>query len=337
VIRSVPRPKCYLCDGPGTLLYEGLTDRLFQAPGTWNIKCCINAECGLLWLDPFPVESDLGEAYESYYSHENAPKHAGNPLNITARLRWFVKFGYFAGDDHQPPQTGVFLGWLKRAASLVFLPLVAYLPLERKGSLLDVGCGDGDLVQAMQDYGWHAAGVDPDPAAVQFACRRGLDVRLGSLADQEYGSGSFDAIILNHVIEHVPDPILVLKECHRILKPEGRLIVATPNVNSWFHRKFRQNWVHLDPPRHLYLFGTGTLADVVRRSGFNMPLKSFTELGAPFVYRASELIRRDGKFIVRAGAPIGTNLKAGWMNLAELVRLKAGSDIGEELRLITDK
>jgi len=318
-------------------LYEGLIDRLFQAQGKWNIRRCTNPECGLLWLDPFPVDSDLGEAYESYYSHEDAPKHAGSRASITARLRWFVKFGYFASDDHQPPQAGVLPKCLKRAACLAFPPLISYLPLESKGTLLDVGCGDGDLIQAMQDYGWNVAGVDPDPAAVQFACRRGLDVRLGSLMDQRYRSCSFDAIILNHVIEHVPDPILVLKECHRILKPEGRLIMATPNVGGWFHRKFRQNWVHLDPPRHLFLFRMGTLVELVRRSGFNKPLQCFTELGAPFVYRASELIRRNGKFTVRAGAPLGTNLKAGLMNLAELVRLRAGRDVGEELRLITDK
>jgi 2-polyprenyl-3-methyl-5-hydroxy-6-metoxy-1,4-benzoquinol methylase len=337
VIRSVPRPRCYLCDRPGTLLYEGLNDRLFQAQGKWNIKRCINAECGLLWLDPFPVDSDLGEAYESYYSHENAPKHAGSRANITSRLRWFVKFGYFASDDHRPPQMGLLLNWLKRTASLVFPPLVAYLSLESKGTLLDVGCGDGDLVRAMQDYGWQAVGVDPDPAAVQFACRRGLEVRLGSLADQGYRSGSFDAVILNHVIEHVPDPILMLKECHRILKPGGRLILATPNVHGWFHRKFRRNWVHLDPPRHLYLFGIGTLTESVRRSGFSKSVKCFTELGAPFAYGASELIRRNGKFVVRARAPIGTNLKAGLMNLAELVCLRAGRHVGEELRLIAEK
>ena len=144
----------------------------------------------------------------------------------------------------------------------------------------------------MQDYGWHALGVDLDPAAVQFASQRGLDVRLGSLVDQGYRSGSFDAIILSHVIEHVPDPILILKECHCILKPEGRFILATPNVDRWFHRKFRQNWFHLDPPRHLYLFGIETLTELVLRSGFNKPLKCFTERGAPFACGASELIRR---------------------------------------------
>ena len=310
---------------------------MVRAQGKWSIKRCISAECGLLWLDPFPVDSDLGEAYESYYTHENAPKHAGSRAKITARLRWFVKFGYFPSDDHEPPQTGLHIKWLKRATCLAFPPLVAYLRLETKGTLLDVGCGDGDLVRAMQDYGWRSVGVDLDPAAVQFACRRGLDVRLGSLVDQAYPTCSFDAIILNHVIEHIPDPILMLKECHRILKPEGRLILATPNVDSWFHRKFRQNWVHLDPPRHVYLFGTGTLTELVRRSGFNKPLRCFTELGAPFAYGASELIRRNGRFIAHGGAPVGTNLKASLMNLVELARLRTGRDVGEELRLVTDK
>ena len=327
---------CYLCNRPGTLLYEGLTDRLFQAPGKWNLKQCSDAGCGLLWLDPFPLDSDLGKAYESYYTHENGPKHTGGRTNITARLRWFVKFGYFASDGHQPPRSGRLLNSLKSAVGFAFPPLIAYLPLESRGTFLDLGCGNGDLVRAMHDYGWDAVGVDLDPAAVQFARKRGLDVRLGSLADQGYPSDTFDAIILSHSIEHVSDPILILKECHRILKTGGRLILATPHVDSWFHRKFGQNWFYLDPPRHLHLFGMGTLAEVVRRAGFNKPLKCFTELGVPFVYGASEHIRRSGKFIVRPGVPIGS-LKAGLMTLTELIRLRAGRDAGEELRLVTDK
>jgi SAM-dependent methyltransferase len=275
--------------------------------------------------------------YELYYTHEGAPKHAKGQTGLSARLRWFVKFGYLVSADGQRREPGIVLRAFSRLTSFIFPPLIANLPSGRTGRLLDVGCGDADLVRAAQDQGWKAEGVDFDPAAVEFARRRGLNVSLGSLAGQGYVADNFDAIVMSHVIEHVPDPILLLKECHRILKPEGRLILATPNVDGWFHRKFLQNWVHLDPPRHLYLFGTGTLTESVRRSGFNKPVKCFTELGAPFAYGASELIRRNGKFIERAGAPIGTNLKAGLMNLAELVCLRAGRSVGEELRLIAEK
>jgi hypothetical protein len=67
-IRSRPFPECSLCGTRGEPLYAGLTDRLFGAPGEWNLKCCSNSGCGLIWLDPMPLEDDIGKAYENYIS-----------------------------------------------------------------------------------------------------------------------------------------------------------------------------------------------------------------------------------------------------------------------------
>ena len=336
-IRSTPRPSCYLCGQPGAHLYEGLADRMFDTPGVWNIQRCSNTQCQLLWLDPCPVESDLGKLYESYYTHEGAPKHAQGEASLAARLRWFVKFGYFPRTGAERHELGLVLKGFHRLASFVLPPLVADLPAGKPGRLLDLGCGDGDLMRAAQDREWNAEGVDFDPASVEFARRRGLNVHLGSLVSQDYAAEQFDAIVMSHVVEHLSDPIGVLQECHRVLKPGGRLILATPNVGSQFHRKFGKHWVHLDPPRHLYLFGVNTLTEVVRRSRFNNPLKCFTVLGAPFAYGASELIRRNGHFTVRSDGTIGINLQACLMILVELANLKAGRHLGEELRLMVDK
>lgn len=337
VIRSAPRPTCYLCNQLGTSLYEKLTDRLYNAPGIWNIKRCGDPQCGLLWLDPAPLEADLVKTYVSYFTHENSPKHKENLASMTARLKWFVKFGHLASAGSSSTINRLLLKYLDRVVCLVFPSLVVYLPVKKNGNLLDVGCGDGDLIEAVQNYGWRSEGVDFDPAAVEFARCRGLNVRLGSLIEQSYESDHFEAIIINHVIEHVPDPIGMLKECRRILKPHGRLILATPNAGSWFHRRFRQNWAHLDPPRHLNLFGISTMTELIRRAGFDGQLKCFTELGSPFVYAASELIRRNGRFSVGGGTSISVNVRAALMILAELISLRTGREVGEELRLVTDK
>lgn len=336
-IRSTSRPSCYLCGQPGAPLYEGMEDRLFDAPGVWSIRRCSNTQCRLLWLDPCPVESDLGKLYESYYTHAGAPKHAQGEASLRARLRWFVKFGYLFGQDGQRRDPGPVLKGFHRLTSFIFPPLFADLPAGRPGRLLDVGCGDGDLVRAAQDRGWNAEGVDPDPGGVEFARRRGLTVHLGSLVGQGYEAEQFDAIVMSHVVEHLCDPIAVLQECHRILKPGGRLILATPNADSQFHRKFGKYWIHLDPPRHLYLFGVSTLTEVVRRARFTNPLRCFTVLGAPFAYGASELIGRKGRFTSSSDATVGINLRACLMMLVELANLKAGRQIGEELRLVVDK
>src|SRR5438477_10418130 len=69
-IRTVPRPDCLLCGGTGKVLHEGLTDRLFSAPGTWCFRKCSTLTCALVWLDPFPVTEDLPMAYQTYYTHD---------------------------------------------------------------------------------------------------------------------------------------------------------------------------------------------------------------------------------------------------------------------------
>ena len=332
-MQSVSRPTCYLCHGPGTILYEGLRDRLFAAPGTWNIRSCRDPDCGLLWLDPLPA--DLSEAYESYYTHQDSLKHGGSNGTFSARLRWFVKFGEFPGSHRNGHGVSVAASCLGAVTGFAFPTLISSLPQQKSGRVLDVGCGDGDLVLAVQSRGWQAEGIDPDPAAVQFARQRGADVRLGALSDQRYDSDSFDGIVMNHAIEHVADPVGSLRECHRILRPGGRLILATPNIESYFHGRFRQHWLHLDPPRHLHLFGAGTLAEAVRRAGFPKQ-RTFTVLGAPFAYRASEEIRCSGKFRP-GGASLRVGIREAFAMFAELLMIKCGRGLGEELRLIAEK
>jgi len=72
VIRSEPCPRCCLCQTPGEMLYEGMRDRLFGTPGEWNLRRCPNRDCGLIRLDPMPLEADIGKAYADYFTHEVA-------------------------------------------------------------------------------------------------------------------------------------------------------------------------------------------------------------------------------------------------------------------------
>jgi len=68
-ILTRPQLACSLCGGPGSVLHSGLTDRQSSAPGVWSIRQCIDPQCGLMWLDPAPLEQELHKAYESYYTH----------------------------------------------------------------------------------------------------------------------------------------------------------------------------------------------------------------------------------------------------------------------------
>jgi SAM-dependent methyltransferase len=302
-IRSRPCPNCSLCGAGGEPLYEGLKDRLFNAPGEWNLKRCPNPKCGLLWLDPMPLEEDIGTAYETYFTHaamEDAPPPAA--LGARRRAAELCRSAYRAwrfncGDDAGKP-----LRWLFALPILLSriecdgldIPL-RYLAVPEKGRMLDVGCGDGSVLKLAQELGWNAEGVDFDPQAVDAARRKGLSVRLGGLAEQRYPDESFDLVPMSHVIEHVHDPLATLREVRRVLRAGGTLVITTPNAASWGHRRFGRHWVHLDPPRHLKIFDADSLAALARRAGFGQSAFSSTLRITPFTFAQSRLIRRSGR------------------------------------------
>ncbi len=135
--------------------------------------------------------------------------------------------------------------------------------------LLDVGCGKGTFIARMREQGWEVEGSEVDADAVEYARSiSGLSVHLGSLENIRFPDNTFDVITSNHVIEHVHDPIALIQECLRVLKPGGRLVLATPNIESFGHQYFARHWSHLDPPRHLRLFTMKTLRECAVRAGF---------------------------------------------------------------------
>jgi 2-polyprenyl-3-methyl-5-hydroxy-6-metoxy-1,4-benzoquinol methylase len=112
-------------------------------------------------------------------------------------------------------------------------------------------------------------GLDFDPSAVQVARSRGLDVRQGSVEVIDPAKESFDGITLRHVIEHVHDPLAVLRQCHALLKPGGWIWIETPNIDAQGHARYGANWRDLDPPRHLVLFSRDALFQALVQAGFH--------------------------------------------------------------------
>lgn len=273
-IQAFERPKCPLCGSQGEPLYRGLMDGLFGAPGRWNLSICRSRSCRLVWLDPMPTQEDLWIAYRRYYTHDAPPQNASRSFvrKIYRRLRDVYiqdRFGY-AGE-----KANGFLRLLARAFLLTpyirqdIIGEVRQLTFVPRGRLLDIGCGSGDWLHLMRARGWSVEGLDLDETAVANAKDRGLPVHCGTVHDRKFPEAHFDAVTLNQVIEHVPDPIAVLSECHRILKPGGHLILYTPNSSSLGHRVFGRHWRGLEPPRHLHLFGPHSMASAFSSAGFN--------------------------------------------------------------------
>lgn len=252
-IGTEAQPACYLCGRHGEVLYRDLKDRLFGAHGSWTFGQCPGSDCGLIWLDPMPTKDEIGKAYWAYNTHGQSNKpHRTLPGRI---IRAIVRPIYtrLLGMQNEFKQYNCM-----------------YLDQMPPGRLLDVGCGSGTLLAHMRKLGWEVVGQEVDPAAAEYARKRwGVDVHVGSLETLDAHTEIFDAVIMNHVIEHAHDPIVLLSTCHRLLRHGGRLVVTTPNVASYGHHQFGASWRGLEPSRHLHLFTYETLVQIFKRAGFS--------------------------------------------------------------------
>jgi SAM-dependent methyltransferase len=173
-------------------------------------------------------------------------------------------------------------------AKLLFLPfkhLLRGTHIVPGGTILDVGCGNGAFLSKMKAPGMRAYGVEFSPDGAKEARRRGLNVKCGTLEQQKYPARFFDVITLNHVFEHVPDPLGTLRELKRILKPGGRIIIAVPNTRSLAAKLFGRYWASLDPPRHLSVHSPRTMRIAADRTG--LTVRNIRHISFPFQFQAS--------------------------------------------------
>lgn len=267
-IRSQTKPNCSCCGSSGTYLYQGLQDRLFAAQGIWNLKHCNNKQCELLWLDPAPISEDLPIAYQNYYTHGKNPlikKSIYSSLKAGYRA---IQYGYRVEETSFIERgLGSVLGFFNFFKEHMDFPFI-YFKHQQKGRLLELGVGNGDALKLFSYWGWQAEGIDFDPVAVEHAVCQGLKVYEGDLFTQKFASDSFDAIFSSHVLEHVPDPEVLIKESLRVLKPGGIFVAVTPNASSKLHHFFKSNWRGLEPPRHLNIFTPKALLMALKNGGF---------------------------------------------------------------------
>lgn len=338
IIRTEPKPDCILCGQHGDIFYSDLHDRLFGVPGKWTLKKCPDTDCGLVWLDPAPRKDELWKAYATYYTHQDNNIRSAN---VIKRAYHFIRdcylsltYGYFAGlNQSRFKRLGLIMYLFPgRRADVDFS--VMYLPAQPQGRLLEIGCGNGQMLNFMGSLGWQTEGIDFDPAAVSNAQGKGLNVALGSLEQQNYQDNIFDAVMISHVIEHVPAPKSLLSECYRILKPGGVLSMVTPNIESIGSNVYRRSWLHLDPPRHLILYNGRALLTLARKAGF-IDIKTRTTIrDAHALFWASYSISRCGVFTMGSQPGRSVKLLMLLLRLVEWGLLKIFPRRGEEISLI---
>jgi 2-polyprenyl-3-methyl-5-hydroxy-6-metoxy-1,4-benzoquinol methylase len=145
--------------------------------------------------------------------------------------------------------------------------------------LLDVGSGDGDFLRRARASGYRVTGQEINADAVASARAAGLDVRLGELGELGLAPASFDCIRLWHVLEHVPDPLAILRIARPLLRPQGLLIVGVPDFDSPARKLFGTRWSGLQLPFHRHHFTAGTLKATMGAAGFQVDRLRYRSVG----------------------------------------------------------
>ena len=272
---------CNLCASDSNELLFQATDTQFQLPGVFNIVRCRN--CGLVYVNPRPGPEEIGSYYpdEQYYACQ--PMSSGGLRSRIKRLVLESRPGYNRQISGRRKAAGRILSVLFSWQIDVQVP---YVP---EGKILDVGCGNGQLTSWMTGFGWDVYCNDTAAAACREAEKAGLHTHCGTLESAQYATGFFDVVVANHALEHVHGPLELLRECHRILKPGGLIIIDLPNFGCYDAGLFGPYWSALQAPTHLYHFTKPTLARAVETAGFEidhwklgLPLPLFDKVSLMF-------------------------------------------------------
>lgn len=147
--------------------------------------------------------------------------------------------------------------------------------------LLDVGCGNGGFIKALDPHLFDAHGLEPVKEAVEEANKAGLQVKQGNILLGSLKPEQFDVVTLWHVFEHIKDPGVALQRIHTLLRPGGIVVMAMPNTNSLACRLGKKQWYHLDSPRHLWLFNEQNIQALLEANHFELLDRRYLSLEFP--------------------------------------------------------
>jgi 2-polyprenyl-3-methyl-5-hydroxy-6-metoxy-1,4-benzoquinol methylase len=307
---------CPVCGGEDAKrLEEGLLDFMSEpANGPWSINAC--QVCGVAYLTPRPDRESIGEAYRHYYTH--TLKKDDLVHSCFRSIRSFLAEKYYATASG----SGSFLDRALYLLIKLLFPLSLYFDAKSRhifslkkqpGKLLDIGCGNGEFLKFADRYGWRVVGVDFDAEAVKQARSCGLDVRMGDVNAIDRAE-RYDFITLSHVIEHVYDPVELLRSCYGLLNDGGVLWLETPNIESMGYAYYKSNWRGLEPPRHIMLFNIKSLNEVFLKAGFQMIEQKNHGLSGVYMGLSSERI-------LSKSEPCGSWIRCTVRKILKLLRI----------------
>ena len=253
--------------------------------------------CGTYRIDPPPIASDgeSGTFYTHYYE-------GGNPSDEVS----------LSESGRRPGRASRFWNVVSRVPSLD----------GGGGRVLDVGCGEGGLCAELHAAGWRDVfGLDVSRSRVARARRNNPGVEFFDelLPNPRIAGSSMDLVVMDNVIEHMPDPVSQLAAVRDCLRPGGRLVVITPNMESGCFRLLGRRWTpELSPHAHIFLFIPSSMRTLLARAGFEVEAEGNfgghypgKDLIAPFLQRDWKL--GVWRLVQDAGLRYGELIRSGPM------------------------
>lgn len=244
-------------------------------PGDWRrpsnqesfqLYWCQESQLGC--LHPLPAPSKVSSFYDidEYYTHyadatdyedSTGSKPSSSP-SFFDKLRLHLAWRRDGGEE-------VTSEWFKKHFGV------------SSHSICEIGCANGSLLEQFRADGHQVWGVEPDPKALVVAERRGINVYSGTAESlpPQIKSRQYDAIIMNHVLEHTLDPLSALRNAMQLLVSGGKLVMEVPNNSALAFESAGAAWLHLDVPRHLYFFTPYSLRAICEKVGFKIIATEF--------------------------------------------------------------
>lgn len=233
--------QCPLCQSGETKLW---TEARCLSNNTHKYFTCLS--CNSVYLWPKPLNVDIQDSYdESYYGEEE---------------KKFTFPGIERVLDHFRNQRARIIAKYTKG----------------RGKILDIGCGNGRFLHLLGQKGdFELLGSElPGKAASRAQAYSEIKLSTTGHFHEAANEASLDAVSMVHVIEHLAEPNAILEKIHKALKPGGYFFVSFPNIRSQQARKFRADWLHLDPPHHLVFPSDNQLESNLESLGFQLISKS---------------------------------------------------------------
>ena len=185
---------------------------------------------------------------------------------------------------------------------------------------LDVGCARGHLLGELVSRGWESLGIDSDSTDVAICIDQGLDAVVLDITDGLPASlGSFDLVVLADVLEHLPDPLHVLRSVHSLLEPGAKVVISVPNVAHMSVRlmllfgQFRYSSRGILDRTHLRFFTRHTLTELLADAGFRPQRTDASAVPLELIWPTLET-RRFGRAFLRLNSLLPSLWKRGFAN-----------------------